>query len=203
MIDVMILDDHQMFIDGVKAFLSNEKEINLIADAENGEAALEILKDKQPHVLLLDVHMPKMDGEEILKRIRKKHPKIKIIAVTMSEQEKDIRRMLENGANGYILKSDSKDYLINAIHQVYAGKTYVPLKLAMKVLPKPKENKISLTEREQQVLDLLKKGLTDKEIGKELEIANKTVEVHQRNMRKKMDVGNRVQLLIYANEHGL
>jgi DNA-binding NarL/FixJ family response regulator len=203
MIKVMIIDDHQMFIDGVKAFLKDDEHIQVVGYAECGQDGLDLLEKVKPDVVLLDIHLPGMDGEAILDIIREDYSDLKVLAVTMSDKEKDIQRMLHNGANGYLLKNKGKEELINAIHQVTNGHRYLSLELALKAIPKPKRKQVRLTKRELEILALVKQGLSDKEIASQLNIANLTVEAHCRNMRKKTSTHNRIQLINYASEHDL
>lgn len=204
MINVIIVDDHKLFIDGVKSFLQNEEHIEVIGHAEDRDTAIVLIKDKKPDVVLLDIKFPNTDGEVIMNEMRAIHPGLKILAVTMSDKEKDIRRMIHSGANGYLLKNKGKEQLINAIHQVKSGHRYLSLELALKAIPKPRNPKSAkLTKRELEILRLIKTGMTDKEISKELSISSITVETHCRNMRKKTNTHNRIQLINYATEHDL
>ena len=204
MIKVITVDDHKLFIDGVNAFLKDDEHIEAIGHAENGEAALILIKEKKPDVVLLDVHLPNMDGEAIMSAMREIYPKLKVLAVTMSEKDKDIQRMIHSGANGYLLKNKGKEELINAIHQVNDGHRYLSLELALKAIPKPyKADNPKLTKRELEILELIKKGMTDKEIGEVLKIASVTVEKHCSNMRKKTDTRNKIELINYAAKHEL
>jgi DNA-binding NarL/FixJ family response regulator len=203
MIEIIIIDDHKMFIDGVKSFLKDDENINVIGAVTSGIEALALLKTMTPDVILLDVHMPEMDGEEAMEAIQELYPNLKILAVTMSDTSADLQRMIHNGADGYLLKDKGKEELINAVHQVYQGNRYIPLDLVMKLIPPPKKKKARLTTREHEILCLIKKGMSDKQIAEHLNIAGVTVEAHSRNMRKKTKTNNRMQLVNYAEENGL
>jgi DNA-binding NarL/FixJ family response regulator len=204
MIKIMIVDDHKLFIDGVKAFLQGDEHIEIIGQAEDGDSAIALVKEKKPDVVLLDLHLPNTHGEAVMAKMRAIYPKLKILAVTMSDNETDIQRMIHNGANGYLLKNKGKEELINAIHQVDDGHKYLSLELALKAIPKPKKpDEAKLTKRELEILALVKKGMTDKEIGSELKIASVTVEKHCQNMRKKSKTRNKIELINYATEHEL
>lgn len=202
-INVIIVDDHQMFIDGIKSFLESAPNIKVIGEATTGKKVLEILEIQLPDLIILDVHLPEMDGEAILDIIEDKYPKIKVLVVTMSDKDTDIQRMLYNGADGYLLKDKGKEELVNAIYQVYAGKRYIPLDLVYKAIPASKKKAVRFTSRECEVLKLIMQGLGDKLIAKKLNIAPVTVETHCRNMRKKTQTSNRIQLSNYARKHGL
>ena len=202
MIKVIIVDDHQLFIDGVKSFLHFDEHIEVIGQAENGEDAIKLIKEKKPDVVLLDVHLPNMHGETVMNEMREIYPRIKILAVTMSDKNKDVQKMFRSGANGYLLKNKSKEALISAIHQINSGQRYVPLELVEKTLSSPVK-KAKLTKRELEILKLIKKGMTDKEIASNLNIEPTTVETHSRNMRKKTKTHNRIELINYASEHDL
>ena len=202
MIKVMLVDDHQMFIDGVKSFLIDESQVQFVGAANSGEEALKMVVNKEVDVVILDVHLPGMDGETILKGIKNVRPAIKVLAVTMSDKENDIQRMLFNGADGYLLKEKGKEELIGAIHQVFSGNRYIPLSLMKKAIPSAK-SKTKFTRRECEVLKLVMKGFSDKQIAHQLNIETVTVETHCRNMRKKTQTTNRVQLSNYARENNL
>ena len=202
MIKVIIVDDHKLFIDGVKSFLHFDEHIQVIGQAENGEDAIKLVKEKKPDVVLLDVHPQNMHGETVMNEMREIYPRLKILAVTMSDKDKDVQKMIHSGANGYVLKNKSKETLIFAIHQVHKGERYVPLELVIKTLSPPVK-KAKLTKREIEILKLIKKGMTDKEIAARLSIEPTTVEAHTRNMRKKTKTHNRIELINYASEHDL
>lgn len=205
MIKVIIVDDHQMVIDGMKSFLQDEHSIDVVGEATSGEKALELLKKQAVDIVILDIRMPNMDGEAVLKKVREDFPRIKVLAVTMSEHDKDIQRMLHNGAYGYLLKDKGKEELVGALHQIQNGHRYIPPSIALKAIPKPQEiiKKVPLTKREREVLKLLMEGLSDKEIGDRLFISAFTAETHSRNIRKKTNTNNRVQLSNYARKHNL
>lgn len=203
MIKVIIVDDHQMFIDGIKSFLTNDSQIKFVGEATTGRTALTLLDTTEVDVVILDIQIPTMDGEAILKVVKERFPKLKVLAVTMSDKAKDIQRMLHNGADGYLLKDKGKEELIGAIHQVYAGNMYVPLDLIPKAFLSRKKKNMRFTNRECDVLALIMEGCSNKQIAAKLNIETVTVETHCRNMRKKTETNNRMQLANYARKNGL
>lgn len=204
MIRVIIVDDHQLFIDGVIAFLDDEDKISVVGTASNGKDAINLVRTARPDLVLLDVHLPETHGEELMNKMRENHPNVKILAVTMSDQPEDIQKMMNSGANGYLLKEKGREELINAIYQVHQGHRFLSFELAERLI-REKEviPKVHLTKRELEVLSLIKTGLTDQEIGERLGIVTATVVRHAKNMRRKTEARNRIELINYANEHRL
>ncbi len=204
-VNVLLVDDQYLVREGIASLLALEDKINLGGKAGNGKEGIEKTLEQKIDIVILDIRMPEMNGVEATVHIKQKHPNCKIIMLTTFDQDKDIRRMLENGADGYMLKDKGKEELVGALHQVYAGHHYVPPRLLSKFLrkPKPKKQAIKLGKREREVLSLLMEGLQDKEIAARLHIATTTVETHCRNMRRKTKTKNRVQLVNYAQKHKL
>jgi two-component system, NarL family, nitrate/nitrite response regulator NarL len=206
MIRVLLADDHQLFIDGLKSFLQDERDIQIAGEALTGLQVLEFLEKEKVDVVVLDIHMPEMDGMETLKILKKKHPKTPVLALTFTDKKYFIDIMLRNGANGYILKDKSKEELLAAIHTVYRGGRYLPLDILDKFLEPvltPDLKDVQFTSREMEVLRLVAKGMENKEIADQLYVAETTVITHCRNLMNKIGVNNRVKLAIYAKDNGL
>ncbi len=209
MIKILIADDHQMFLDGIRAFLEKESDMEVIGEALNGFQVLEILQKKLVDIVLLDIRMPGMDGHETIKQLKQNFSHTKVLVVSTFGEGEYIYKMLSNGAEGYLMKNKSKEELVNAIHTIHSGKRFVSHDVQQiywdyiqNKSKKPKNN-IQLTKREIEVLKLIATGLQDREIADQLNISETTVFTHCRNLRKKIAVSNRTELAIHAREHGI
>lgn len=205
-INVLLTDDHQIIIDGLKSLLKNQEEINVAAKANNGREALRILDLISIDVLLMDIDMPVMNGIDTLKEIRRQSSKVKVIILSMHNEAGMIKSLIELGANGYLLKSCSQDELIDAIKKVAAGQSYFSSDVTLALL-KPSANQGQpndlLTERETEILKLIASGFSNKEIGDQLFISHRTVDTHRTNLMKKLDVNNIAGLISYAIRNGI
>lgn len=200
MIRLAIAEDHQSLIDGIKLLLEYEDGISIVGTANDGEALLEIVDKKQPNVVLTDIRMPKMDGIEATKQIKKKHPKINVLAFTMFEQIEAIQQMVDAGASGYILKNSSLKEVHHAILTVAKGETYFDANINTNVLNSESSNKTKgvLTKRQIQILELIGQGKTSREIADLLFIGIHTVDTHRKNMVRILGLQGKGELLRYA-----
>jgi DNA-binding NarL/FixJ family response regulator len=210
MITIMIVDDHQFMIDGIKGALSSIDDFRVIAEALDGYQVIEKLEAGIcPDVILMDINMPKLDGLECTRQITKKHPECKVIALSQFDEKRFVKRMVKNGAMGYLLKDAGKEKLETAIRSVAAGNTYFGEKLSMSLIRQElkDENTSSLfprlTSREKEVLDLICKGLTSQEVSDKLYISFHTVESHRANLMQKAGVNNTAGLVRWAVENDL
>ncbi|QIA08166.1 response regulator transcription factor [Draconibacterium halophilum] len=202
-IRIIIADDHQLFIDGIKSILANELDISIIAEASNGLELINLLDSgKHPDIIITDIRMPVMDGISATKIISKNHPKIPILALTMFDQNADVYEMLEAGAKGYITKEVDRKELTQAIHAIVSGKNYfsknLPVNYAAWVKAKLTENIIELTRREKEILQLIIKGRTTLEIAQELKLSKFTIDTHRKNIHKKVGTKSNMGLVNYA-----
>lgn len=211
-IKVLIADDHQMFIDGIKALLKGIKDIEVMAEANNGKQIVEQLNRHNIDVVLTDVQMPEMTGIEATQIISEKFPKVKVIALTMFNESGYVSRMLRAGASGYILKNADKKELINAIQQVAKGENYYSPEITMRLIDKmkgKKEKGIStvqldeLSEREKEILKLIAQEFTNAEIAEKIFLSPLTVNTHRKNLIRKLGLKNTAGLVRYAVENGL
>lgn len=206
MINILIADDHQLFIDGIFSILNQEVGIQILDRANNG---LELLKtiDENPNVavVLMDIRMPVLDGITATKLIRKQYPKIKILAVSMYDQPADVMEMLEAGAHGYVTKNVDKKELVQAIHTLINGERYVSKNLPEDarawLIKAPETEKIPLTKREKEVLILIARGRTSVQIASELKLSKYTVDTHRKNIHKKLGIKSNTGLVSYALKH--
>ncbi len=212
-IKVIICDDHQILVQGLKSLLKDSEEIEVIATANNGQELLETLKIKKPDLILLDVDMPVMDGYETLKQIKIKYNDIKIISLTIHTDKAIIQRMMDAGANGYLLKNINKSEMNEAIRKVHSGKIYISDEATNSLLEKEKievksihtngDTTEELTRRETEILKLISEGYSNTEIGGMLYISPRTVDTHRTNIMKKLNVKNIAGLIKYAIQSGL
>ncbi len=209
MINVVIADDHQIVLDGLKSLLDREKDIRSVGEALNGIELLALLEKKQVDIAVIDIEMPRMNGIETTKEIKKRYPEVKVLILSMYNDNEYIRQLIEVGASGYILKNKGKEELVSAIRKIAAGGEYLGdavIKTLMDEIKKPKKNisdkKIPLTKREIDVLKLIAEGNTTPQIAEALFIAPSTVETHKRNLIDKLGVANARALIKYAIENG-
>lgn len=210
-IRVIIVDDHALIREGIKRLLDLEEGIEIVAVAQDGEEALEKIAKHKPDAVLLDINMPKMNGIECLKEIKSKHPKTKVIMLTIHEDSEYLIRTINIGAEGYVLKDADVSSLVKAIEKVVSGDIYIHPTLSG-VLVKAYKRKeddneeeliAGLTRREYEVISLISKGLNNKEIGQELFISEKTVKNHVSNIFKKINVNDRTQAALFAIKNNI
>lgn len=207
-IKIALVDDHSLFRSGIKAIFNDEPHMEIIIEASNGAVFLESLKNTvvKPDVVLLDIRMPEMNGYETAEYLLENYPEIKIIALTMHQEERHIIRMIELGVNGYLMKNASPEDVIDSIRYVMEQDYYFGTKITMimrKVMMyKGRYNGgnpiLELTEREIEVLELICKEYTAKEIGEKLFISYRTVEGHRKKLLAKLNVKNTAGLVVYA-----
>ena len=205
-INLIVADDHQLFRDGLTALLNKHDFLNVLTNVEDGLELINVLKEGMiPDIILLDLSMPNMNGFEVLKTLRKKYKDIKSIAISMHDDGNYIAKCAQNGAYGYLLKNTDEDEVLNAIKQVYNGNKYYNQELSKKMIDSMAEVKSikKLTKKELEILELLSKGLTTKEIASKLYISTRTVETHRSNMLKKLEVKNTVELINKASTLGI
>ncbi|WP_170245925.1 response regulator [Tenacibaculum adriaticum] len=206
MITIAMAEDHQMLIDGIKSFFEYDDEINIIGTVNNGEELVKLVSLKQPKLVITDIRMPKMDGIEATKIIKQKHPEIKVLAMTMFDQPNAIKQMLDAGATGYILKNSGVKMLSKAIISVANGETFFDPNVAFNFMNSyvdenvtvGKSEKVVLSNREKEILQLIAKGKTSKQISEELFIAKTTVDTHRKNMIRKLNLNGVNELMKYA-----
>lgn len=205
-IRVMLVDDHQMVRNGLKTFLLVHDDLELVGEASNGEQALTTFERVDPDVILMDMKMPRMDGVEATQALLKRDPDVRIIALTSFKDEDLIRKALEAGAMGYLLKDVDVDELAEAIRAAYRGEPTLAPEAAwvlFKATRRGPELGDDLTEREREVLALLVEGLTNPEIADRLYISDSTVKTHVSNILSKLGVSTRTEAASLALQRGL
>lgn len=205
-IKLMIVDDHALVQEGLVSMLSLKENIDILATAENGLEALEKLKQIKPDIILMDIRMPKLHGIKTSNIIAEQYPEIHILFLSMHDSPHYVVNAIKSGAKGYILKTSPLEEVVEAIEQVAAGKTYFSEKVAkiyMEALRKHQSHHQSLTEREEEILILTALGKTSKEIGEQLAISSRTVEVHRSNIKNKLGISTAAGLVKFALDEGL
>ncbi|QTL99064.1 response regulator [Iocasia frigidifontis] len=216
MINTIIVDDQQIVRDGIKMILSLDNKINIIGEAENGKQALEMIPEKIPDVVLMDIRMPVMDGVKATKLIKEKYPDIKIIILTTFNEDEFIFNGLKNGADGYILKDSDSDVLIDVIKTAYKGNVLLNPDVTKKILKSlnnnahnenedlKKDNKFQLlTDRELDVAKLVAEGKSNKSISEKLFLTVGTVKNYVTKVLEKLELQNRTELALYINQTNL
>lgn len=211
-IKILLADDHQMFLDGLSALLTQINQLEIVAAVNNGAQLLEKLKTTEADLVIIDLHMPVLNGLEATKMIRNLYPSVKVLGLTMDNELDSIKDMLEAGASGYILKNTGKAELELAIRQVIMGENYLSQslsnQLAQSLLLKKKttieESELDmLTDREVEILKMVALENSNAEIAEKLYISPKTVETHRKNLMKKIGVRNSLGIYKFALKYKL
>ncbi|WP_462410162.1 response regulator [Neobacillus sp. Marseille-QA0830] len=217
MINLMLVDDHAVLRDGLKNIIEMESDIQVVAEAVNGNDAIAKVKESQPDVILMDINIPEKNGIEATGAIKQLNPEIKIIILTMFDHDEYFMSAIREGADGYLLKDAPSQHVIDAIRGVANGQSVIHSAMTKKFLgfyqPKPileqepvlaeERLDLPLTDREKEVLLCLVKGMNNKDIAQALYISDKTVKIHVSNIFKKLGVKSRSQVVIYAVQHQL
>ncbi|MGM0608101.1 MAG: response regulator [Candidatus Muiribacteriota bacterium] len=210
-ISIFIADDHDIIREGIKITLETQTDnIKVCGEAENGIELLEKGLKLSPHLYIIDVEMPEINGIEATKRIIEKNPEAKIILLSMHDKPNLVEKSLESGAKGYLLKGGATKELVNAVREVLAGNVYFSPRIAQYVLnlylnikDDAHKKKQPLTKREQQVLLHISEGFSNPEISEKLNIALNTVKIHRKNIMKKLNVHKTADLIKYAIKQGI
>jgi DNA-binding NarL/FixJ family response regulator len=207
MVKIIIADDHQMVIDGLKALLANEPDIHITGEAVNGETLLQLLRTKeQPDLVILDINMPGIDGIEAAKEIQNRFPAIRILVLSMYNKPVFIKNLIEIGVAGYILKNTGRDELVSAIHKIAAGQDYFGAEVTKSMMSSLKgktDVQAPLTKREEEIVKLIAKAYTTAEIAEKLFISTHTVDTHRKNLLSKLNLKNTAAIVTYAIQNGL
>ncbi|ADU31354.1 response regulator transcription factor [Evansella cellulosilytica] len=208
MIKVLFADDHEMVRIGVSSYLSAQKDIDVVAEANDGDEAVDLALQLKPDIILMDLVMKRMDGIEATKNIIEKWPEAKIIIVTSFLDDEKVYPALEAGATSYMLKTSKAKDIADAIRATYGGQSILEPEVTGKIMSQMRKKQEAhlhdqLTEREMEVLKLMTEGKANQEIADELYIALKTVKVHVSNILNKLEVHDRTQAVIYAFKNNL
>lgn len=207
-VKILIADDHAIVRTGLRSIIKAEPSLVLVGEATGGLETIELVKKYHPNILLLDLSMPDMDGITVIKSIKPDNPNLKVLFLTIHEDEALLREALRFGASGYILKKAAESELISAIQTVLRGDLYIDTSLLRQfvqddaiVYEEAKAQYEPLTPREMDVLNLIARGYTNRQAGEELSISVRTVEGHRANIYKKLGVNSRVELVRFARRN--
>jgi two-component system, NarL family, response regulator len=200
-IRIMLADDHEVVREGLAAILNRRETFEVIAEVGDGQAAVQTWQELKPDIGLLDLRMPKMEGLEAIRQIRAQDPLAKLIILTTYDGDEDIYQGLRAGAKGYLLKDTPREQIIEAIHAVLAGRTYIPSQVGEKLASRV--NTDTLTDKELQILKQIADGLSNKQIAKALFISEGTVKFHSNSIYSKLGVTSRTEAVKIAMARGL
>lgn len=207
---IAIIEDHALFRAGLCSLISSKPDLEVIGEAGDGLEAIQLVRDLQPTLILIDLSMPKLGGIEAIRQIKQIAQDTKILVVSMHVTEKHLRAALKAGADGYLLKMADQDEFYVAIQAILGGRSYVSSDLASLVLdvyrsqePEDHSSFDTLTNREREILKLVAEGNPNKDIANLLTISPKTVDNHRTNIMRKLELHNVVELTHYARQYGL
>ncbi len=207
---VLIVDDHSVIRTGLRALLKSDAELQVVGEADNGREAFRLVEELLPDVVLLDIGMPGEDGIQVAKRLRTSFPQVRVLFLTMHEEEGLLREAIAAGAAGYVIKRAEEAEILNAIHAASRGDLYVHPAMTRALLETRGAERpvggvpgVSLTRREVDILKMLARGNTNRQIAEALGLSVRTVEGHRANLMGKLGVSSRVELVTYAEKHGL
>ncbi len=210
-IRILVVDDHRLVREGLRLILTSDPQLEVVGEADGGRSALEMAKSLVPDIVIMDISMKDLNGIEAARLIRAQCSGTRVIAVSMHADDRNVLRMLEAGASGYLLKSADGEELIRAVHSVADGNEYLSPALSGMIIhrylscggPSDAVDCTILNPREREVIQLLAEGYTSKEIAARLEVAPATVETHRRNVMKKLNIHSIAGLTRYAVREGL
>jgi two-component system nitrate/nitrite response regulator NarL len=203
-IRIILVDDHHIILDGLKSLLESDSDFLIVASLHSAEEALKAVKNNMPDILLTDYSLPEMSGLELFKILKPQYPELKVAMLSMHDEESVVRAVLKEGIHGYLLKSIQQFELKNALKQIALGYPYVSpeiTKILMSDFNRPDQKPELLTERESEILRLITKEYSNKQIGEKLFISERTVETHRKNIFRKTNTSSLVGLIKYAFEH--
>jgi DNA-binding NarL/FixJ family response regulator len=203
-IRVVLADDHAVVRKGIREFLEEDTAIQVVGEASDGEQAIALVAREKPDVAVFDIQMPKMNGMDATRRVKKEFPQTRVLILTAYDDDPYIFAALQAGANGYLLKTSGSDELVHAVHAIAAGESALSPAVAKKLVLRaaggqPNEETIEpLTDREMEILRLAAKGMGNKQIGVTLSISDRTVQGHLANIYAKLHVGTRTEAVMFA-----
>lgn len=207
---IVLADDHQIVLDGLREILASEPEFRVVGQATNGRALLTQLHEKRPDLVLLDLNMPGTDGLEVIGEIKVRHPSVKILVLTMYDSPEIVQRAMMQGADGYLLKDHGREELQLAVREVLSGRQFIseqakrpPGGTTGTPFHDDFQAKCALTTREMEILRLIAHSYTNREIGDKLYISAFTVATHRRNLKRKLHAEHTADLIRFAYDNGL
>jgi two-component system, NarL family, response regulator len=200
-ISILIVDDHPVVRAGLASMLGTQESLKVVGAAWNGQEAFALIERHQPQVMLLDLRMPGMNGIETLQALRSLPNPPRVLVLTNFETDEDVYRAVRAGAQGYLVKSTTQQEMIEAIKTVASGRRYFPAQIAARLAQRMSRS--NLTAREREILEMMSKGLTNKQIGSALDISANTARNHVNNIIEKLDVADRTEAVTTAIQQGL
>lgn len=210
---VLLVDDHNLFRSGVKALLARQPDFEVVGEAADGLEGLKRARQLKPDVVLLDLHMPGLTGREVVKGMVEELPETRVLMLTVSEDAEDLIETLRAGARGYLLKNIDAEFLVDSIRRAAAGEAVMSPQMTAKLVSELRgpvrgqsaaaPDKETLSPRERGILALLARGASNKEIAREIRLAESTVKIHVQSILRKLRLSSRVQAAVYAVENGL
>jgi DNA-binding NarL/FixJ family response regulator len=209
-IRIVLADDHAVVRQGIRRFLEEDEEIEVVAEASDGAEAVRLVEQHRPDVAVLDIRMPEVTGVEAARRIRGRFPEVRILVLTAYDDDPYVFALLEAGADGYVLKTAGGDELVDAVRTVYRGESALSPEIASKVVRRATRGRPAgaaeqvepLTPREIDVLRLVAKGMTNRQVGRELRISHRTVQGHLASVYGKLGVSSRTEAVTEALKRG-
>lgn len=201
LIRVLVVDDHPIVRNGLVLMVQYKPEMEIVAEAANGIEAVALFRQYHPDVTLMDLQMPEMSGVAAITAIRQEHPEARIIVLSTYDSDEEIYQGLQAGAKGYILKNAAVDEIVRAIHVVHSGKKYIPPEVGEKLAERM--SRPQLSQREQQVLELIAQGKNNSEIAEALHLSESAIKYHANHVFTKLGVGDRTQAALLAIKRGM
>ena len=202
-IKILLVDDHSMVIEGMKAIMEKIPHTEIVGTASNAAESIAALKIKQVDVAFVDINLPDISGIELCTKIKKDHPQVQVIALSTFKQRSYVSQMIANGASGYLLKSADKEEIQAAIQAVTSGQMYFSSGINNTTEPIVEDEVPTLTKREKEIMQLIAEGMTSQEIAEKLFLSTYTVDTHRKNLLTKFEVGNTALLIKTAARFGL
>lgn len=209
---ILLADDHAILRTGLRLMLSSVPNLEVVGEATNGKEALGKADELKPDLVIMDITMPEMNGIEATQELKRHHPKTKVLMLTMHENEELLFRTIQAGGSGYVLKKSADNELLDAIHQVVRGETFLRPDMAKQVMQdylervdtgEETQSYEDLTDREREVLRYLAEGMTNKQVAEKLVLSIRTVETHRMRIMDKLGLKGRAALVTYAKRHGI
>jgi DNA-binding NarL/FixJ family response regulator len=205
-IRILLADDHTLLREGIRSLLQGQADMVVVGEAEDGRGVVQLASDLKPDIVLMDIAMPLLNGLEATRQIKRDHPQIHVLVLTMHDNEEYVRQVLQSGASGYLLKRAAASELVAAIRAVHRGEAVLSPAITRLVLndylqsdgAKPEPSTSELTPREREILQLIAEGYTSREIAEMLSLSVKTIQAHRTSLMQKLDLHDRGDLIKYA-----